>query len=58
MREKKYGVSDSFQYDNYFYIDGKFEPQNGIVERYGTNPCVEIILEPQKENKRKLLLLI
>lgn len=58
MREKNYGVRDSFQYDNYFYIDGKFEPKKGMVERYSTNPCAEIVLEPQKENKRKLLLLI
>jgi hypothetical protein len=58
MRDKRHLSRDTYQYGNYFYIDGHFEPKKGIVERYGSNPCCEIVLEPQKLNKRKLLLLV
>lgn len=56
MREKNY--ANNLEYHGYIYIEGPFEPKIGMVERYSTNPCGEIVLEPQKENKRKLLLLI
>ena len=56
MREKNYGMRDSFQIGNY-YIDGKFQPKNSIVDRYSTNPCAEIALETPKKTNKKLLLL-
>jgi len=59
MRDENYymGWGCSFQTENY-YLNVAFEPKKSIFERYGTNPCAEIVLETHKKPNRKLLLLL
>jgi hypothetical protein len=57
MREKNY-YTDTFQYGLYSYIDDRFKPKKNIAQRYGSNPCAEIVLETPKQPNKKLLLLV